>query len=76
MTFSPFVTVFEEESAKREVQRVCIDLADLDYISSAGLRSLLIIRKRLGSKERLSVINISQSVMEIFETTGFAELLL
>ncbi|MBQ7186938.1 MAG: STAS domain-containing protein [Ruminococcus sp.] len=76
LTAPRLVTVFEEESAKREVQRVCIDLADLDYISSAGLRSLLIIRKRLGSKERLSVINISQSVMEIFETTGFAELLL
>ncbi len=49
---------------------VIIDFGSVDYISSAGLRELLICRKRFAD-DRMEVINVSKSVLEIFETTGF-----
>jgi len=58
-----------------EAKKVRIDLADLDYISSAGLRSLLIILKKVG-RENIFVVNLSDTVKEIFEATGFSDLLL
>ena len=50
-----------------------IDAQKLEYISSAGLRVLMKLRKALGKP--LSVINVSRDVYDIFETTGFTELL-
>lgn len=51
---------------------VVIDVADLAYISSAGLRVLLKLRKRLGG---LAIVEANPEVYEIFEVTGFTELL-
>ena len=50
-----------------------IDAEKLKYISSAGLRVLMKLRKR--SEKKLPVINVSSEVYEIFETTGFTDLL-
>ena len=58
-----------------DAEKVRIDFSDLDYISSAGLRSLLIILKRVG-REHIAVVNPTESVREIFETTGLADLML
>jgi anti-sigma B factor antagonist/stage II sporulation protein AA (anti-sigma F factor antagonist) len=58
-----------------EAGKVRIDFSCLDYISSAGLRSLMIILKKVG-RENMSVVNLKENVREIFETTGFAELML
>lgn len=58
-----------------ESKRVRIDFADLEYISSAGLRSLLIILKKIG-RENMTLVNLTENVREIFETTGFADLML
>ncbi len=52
---------------------ICIDAGELEYISSAGLRILMKIRKKTGA--RYSVINVSPQIYEIFDTTGFTELL-
>lgn len=52
---------------------VAIDAADLEYISSAGLRVLMKLRKRVG--RALPVLNTSPEVYDIFEVTGFTELL-
>ena len=52
---------------------VTLDADALDYISSAGLRVLMKLRKRQGAA--LPVVNVSPEVYEIFETTGFTELL-
>lgn len=49
-----------------------LDLKDLEYISSAGLRILLKVRKMYDS---LRAVNASQSVYEIFEVTGFDQLI-
>ena len=52
---------------------IIIDAEKLDYISSAGLRVLMKLRKSINKP--LPVINVSRDVYDIFETTGFTELL-
>ena len=49
-----------------------LDAAKLQYISSAGLRVLLKLRKRQGE---LTVLNVSPEIYDIFEVTGFTEFL-
>ena len=51
------------------------DLAGLTYISSAGLRVLLLAHKTMLDKGNMVVINVSESVREIFEVTGFDDIL-
>ena len=53
-------------------EKVTLDVEDLEYISSAGLRVILRLRK---SEPTLSVINASSEVYEIFEMTGFSEMI-
>ena len=50
-----------------------VDCSDLEYISSAGLRVILKIKKEKGDK--LTVVNVSPEVYEIFDVTGFTEML-
>lgn len=52
--------------------RISIDAGKLDYISSAGLRVLMKLRKNLGYK--VEIRNVSKDIYDIFETTGFTEL--
>ena len=50
-----------------------IDCANLSYISSAGLRVLLAAQKK--SKGSMKLTNVCELVMEVFEMTGFADIL-
>lgn len=52
---------------------VVFDVNELDYISSAGLRVLMKVMRR--SKDTVKVINASFDVYEIFEVTGFSEMM-
>ena len=52
-----------------------LDFSKLDYISSAGLRVLLSAHKAMLSKEGMKVINVNDIVQEVFEVTGFADIL-
>lgn len=52
---------------------VCIDAEKLEYISSAGLRILLKLQK--GEKQKVQVLNVKPEVYEIFDVTGFVEIL-
>ena len=60
-------------SAIEGAENIVIDAEQLEYISSAGLRVLMKLRKTVGKP--LPVINVSRDVYDIFETTGFTELL-
>ena len=51
-----------------------LDFQHTDYITSAGLRVLLVARKRL-SDETMRLINVNDSIAEVFDTTGFSDLL-
>ncbi|SCW37525.1 fatty-acyl-CoA synthase [Ruminococcaceae bacterium YRB3002] len=52
------------------MDKVVFDLRNVTYVSSAGLRELLTCVKRF-SKDRMEVINVQESVMEVFSMTGF-----
>ena len=52
-----------------------LDFADVEYISSAGLRVLLSAQKVMSKKSGMKLINVSGDIMEIFEVTGFSDIL-
>ncbi len=52
-----------------------MDLAQLQYISSAGLRVLLATQKIMNQQGSMKVMNVSETIMEIFEVTGFSDIL-
>lgn len=54
---------------------VVFDLSKLEYISSAGLRILLSVQKKMNDHGTMLVKNTQDSVMEIFEVTGFVDIL-
>ena len=52
-----------------------LDLAELEYVSSAGLRVFLMVQKMFGSRNNLTVIHVNEEVAAIFKVTGFSRLL-
>ena len=58
-----------------ETKNLILDLKALEYISSAGLRVLLSAQKKMNQIGSMKVINVCDSVMEVFEITGFADIL-
>ena len=52
-----------------------LDFAQLDYISSAGLRVLLSAQKSIAKQGKMKIINVHQTIMEIFDVTGFSDIL-
>lgn len=52
-----------------------LDFKNIEYISSAGLRTLLKAQKQLGERAKVSIRNASDAVKEVFEITGFTEFL-
>ena len=52
-----------------------IDMAKLAYISSAGLRVLLTTHKTMSKKGGMTIKNVNKDIMEIFDVTGFADIL-
>ena len=58
-----------------DTKNLVLDLKSLEYISSAGLRVLLSAQKKMQKIGSMKVINVCQEVMEVFEMTGFADIL-
>ena len=52
-----------------------LDMANLDYISSAGLRVLLSAQKQMMKQGSMKLVHVAETVMEIFEVTGFVDIL-
>ena len=57
------------------IESLTFDLGALDYISSAGLRVLLSAQKTMNKQGDMVVKNVSEEIMEIFEVTGFSDIL-
>ena len=57
------------------IKSLILDFKGLEYISSAGLRVLLSAQKKMQSIAEMKVINVCEAVMEVFEITGFADIL-
>ncbi len=56
-------------------EALVLDLEGLDYISSAGLRVLLAAQKAKARSGGMTLRHVNETIMEIFEVTGFAEIL-
>ena len=56
-------------------ESLILDFKGLEYISSAGLRVLLNAQKKMQMIGSMKLINVCEEVMEIFEMTGFADIL-
>ena len=52
-----------------------LDFKGLDYISSAGLRVLLASQKVMNKQGKMILKNVKEAVMEVFEITGFLDIL-
>lgn len=58
-----------------DLKSLVLDFNGVDYISSAGLRVLLTAQKKMNAQGYMELINVSEAVMDIFEMTGFADIL-
>ena len=58
-----------------DVTDLTLDFKDVPYISSAGLRVLLVTHKKLMGSGSMKLINVSNDVMDVFEITGFKNVL-
>jgi len=57
------------------IEDLTFDFKDLEYISSVGLRVLLKCQKAMGKTKPMVVTNVNETIMEVFEITGFADIL-
>ena len=58
-----------------DTKNLILDMKGLEYISSAGLRVLLGAQKKMQRIGSMKVVNVCEAVMEVFEMTGFADIL-
>ena len=57
------------------VKELVFDLKDLDYVSSAGLRVLLSAQKTMNKQGSMTIRGVKEEIMEIFDVTGFVDIL-
>ena len=58
------------------VESLILDLAELEYTSSAGLRIILMAQKIMNKQGKMIVKNVNESVMEVFDITGMADFMI
>ena len=63
------------ESDASDVTKLILDVNGMEYISSAGLRVLLSVQKKMSKRGTMTVKNVCPEVMEILEITGFTDIL-
>lgn len=73
------MTAPELENEAREalpgITKLDIDMRELDYISSAGLRVLLTMQKAMNKQGTMRVLHANETVREVLDITGFANIL-
>lgn len=57
------------------VEKLVLDFAELEYLSSAGLRVLLAAQKVMNRQGEMIIRNVNETISEIFEVTGFSDIL-
>ena len=57
------------------LKSLTLDFKGVDYISSAGLRVLLSAQKKMNAQGYMELIGVNEAVMDVFEMTGFADIL-
>ena len=57
------------------LKELVMDCSELEYVSSAGLRVILKAQKLMNTQGSMKVTNVNETIMEVFEITGFADIL-
>ena len=57
------------------VSELVMDMTNVDYVSSAGLHVILKVQKVMFHQGKMKLISVNESVMEVFEITGFSDIL-
>ena len=65
----------EIKSSLDGVSELIFDFEQLEYISSAGLRVLLSAQKTMNKQGSMKITNVAETILEIFEVTGFSDIL-
>ncbi len=65
----------EVNSEINDITYLTVDMSEVDYISSIGLRALLSFQKQLASRGEMKVVNVKPEVLEIFTMVGFDKVL-
>jgi len=65
----------ELDAVLEGAEELVLDFEKLEYISSAGLRVLLANQKRMNKQGSMKLVNVNDTIMGIFEVTGFSEIL-
>ena len=63
------------DNSDEEIKELILDLSDIDYISSIGLRVILELQKRMNNQGSMKLVCVTPPVMEVFEMTGFTSIL-
>lgn len=58
-----------------EVKKIIIEMTDLRFVASAGLRVILKLQKQMNKQGSMEIHNVKDEIMDVFELTGFAGIL-
>lgn len=66
----------ELKNSLEGIEEVNLDFENLEYLSSAGLRVILTAQKKMNARNgKLVIRHVNETIMEVFEVTGFADIL-
>ena len=65
----------EIDDVVANIKELVFDMAGLEYISSAGLRVILKAQKIMNTKGSMKLVGVNDSIMEVFDITGFLDIL-
>lgn len=65
----------KEIDAIADITELVLDFAGVDYISSAGLRVILKAQKLMNQLGKMKLVNVKDDVMDVFDITGFLDIL-
>lgn len=63
------------EALEADITKLVLDFAGVEYISSAGLRIILLAQKKMNRQGVMLLRHVGESVMEVFTMTGFSDIL-
>ena len=72
---APEVQEYIFSAMNEETQHLILDFEKVQYISSSGLRIIMILYKKMLNNGDFQIINVNSFIMDIFRMTGFADLL-
>lgn len=74
-TTAPALEAELKESLQDTITMLILDMKELAYLSSAGLRVILAVQKQMNRQGGMVIRNVCDTIMEVFEVTGFSDIL-